>query len=178
VDIRPAVGAGNLVHLHRNGPILEGRFLARRGSFMPMRHHADAPAVQPATELTGAPRVHRTDAPLRPWTETPVAWFLAHLGCGLPPGVASGWELDPDTHKPTAATLTAPDGSHAHVNLSDHVVTESGPTPLWEPVERAHQVWAEAGEPGWDRVGLTATPDEQWVWLDDPDNVRRWILHG
>jgi protein-L-isoaspartate O-methyltransferase len=176
VDVRPSIGAGNLVHLYRNGSILEGRFSARSGSFMAMRHHGDTPSRQHAAVQNGEQRAHRTDGPLQPWKDTPVAWFLAHLG-GLPRGVLYGWELDPDTRKPTVATLTAPNGAQARVNLSDHVVTESGPMSLWEPVEWAHRVWVEAGEPGWDRIGLTVTPDEQRIWLDNADNDRRWILH-
>lgn len=48
---------------------------------------------------------------------------------------------------------------------------EGGPTPLWAEIERAYQQWRDWGEPGWDRVGITATPETCTVWLDEPYNV-------
>jgi hypothetical protein len=31
--------------------------------------------------------------------------------------------------------------------------------------------WVAAGQPGYQRFGLTVTPDRQELWLDDPANV-------
>ncbi|MGH3568527.1 MAG: protein-L-isoaspartate(D-aspartate) O-methyltransferase, partial [Pseudonocardia sp.] len=58
-----------------------------------------------------------------------------------------------------------------------HQLREAGPTPLWRHIEDAHQLWAGAGRPGWERLGLTVTPDHQHVWLDTPDRTdHRWRL--
>jgi protein-L-isoaspartate O-methyltransferase len=45
-------------------------------------------------------------------------------------------------------------------------VRQSGPRRLWDEVEAAYDVWAKNGYPGYDRHGLTVTPDGQRAWLD------------
>ncbi len=76
--------------------------------------------------------------------------------------------------------LTSADGSWCEV--SDHTdnrtrqVWEAGPTPLWRAIENANQLWHELGQPGWDRFGLTATIEQQWVWLDSPNGDHIWPL--
>jgi hypothetical protein len=47
-------------------------------------------------------------------------------------------------------------------------VWQGGPGRLWTEIERTHQIWTECGEPGLSDLGLTVTPDRQWVWLDGP----------
>lgn len=168
VDLKLAISAGNLVHLRRHEHRLEGRFTSRWASFMAMRHHAD--------QNTPMPRVdpdechdwrHRTKVPTQPWREVPVVWFLAQLH--LPRGVIYGAILDPDTRQPMAATMTAPDGSWAKIDLTDRTVTEAGDTSLWEPVEWAYQLWRGLDRPGWDRLGLTVDEDGQnQIWIDKP----------
>lgn len=178
VDLKRAIGAGNLVHLHkRDEGSLEGRFAPRMASFMAMRHHDEHIVATPAsggrTMTDGKRRV--TSAPSRPWQSAPVVWFLSHL-CGLPSRVQNITALDPHTREPTAATLTAPDGSHATINFEDGTVTEAGEVALWEPVEIAYRLWMKFGKPGWDRFGLTVTQDEQLVWLDEPHGPHTWRL--
>ncbi|MFD5466024.1 methyltransferase domain-containing protein [Kitasatospora sp. NPDC127059] len=51
-----------------------------------------------------------------------------------------------------------------------YTVVQSGPRHLWGEVEAAWQWWDAHGRPGFDRFGLTVTPDGQAVWLDDPDS--------
>jgi len=55
-------------------------------------------------------------------------------------------------------------------------VTEGGPRPLWRMVEDAYRLWEGVGQPSWARFGLTATPDRQTVWLDDPVTGPHWHL--
>ena len=178
VDLKRAIGAGNLVHLHKlDDGTLEGRFAPRMASFMSMRHHNEAPTTESRsdTQADATRRQRETRAPRQPWQSAPVVWFLAQL-CGLPAGVTFGATLDPDTHAPTAAMLTAPDGSTATVTLDDGTVTEVGDVALWEPVEAAHALWMDEGCPGWNRLGLTVTRDSQTVWLDDPEGPHTWAL--
>ncbi|MEU7094195.1 methyltransferase domain-containing protein [Kitasatospora aureofaciens] len=49
-------------------------------------------------------------------------------------------------------------------------VVQSGPRSLWNEVESAWNWWDDRGRPGFDRFGLTVTPDGHTVWLDGPDN--------
>lgn len=52
-------------------------------------------------------------------------------------------------------------------------VRQLGARRLWDEAEAAYDWWHDQGEPGMDRFGLTATPERQWLWLDDPDNIVR-----
>lgn len=177
VDIKLATSAGNLALLRRFPDRLEGRFTTRWAAFMLMRHHNEAiSAPQPRHEDT---RHRTTTTPPQPWADNRVVWFLAQLH-GLPRGVQFGMTLDPDSRQPTASLLSAPDGSRATVGLNSDLgtfdVTEAGPTPLWEPVERAHEAWLASSQPDWTRIGTTVTPDEQWIWIDSPDARTRWRI--
>ncbi|OXM69616.1 methyltransferase domain-containing protein [Amycolatopsis vastitatis] len=178
VDLKLAISAGNLVHLHRQDDgALEGRFATRWASFMAMRHENDESVSVPRVEETDGGRSYTTAAPVPPWN-SPVVWFLAQLG-GLPREVEFGVLLDPETRQPYAASLAAPDGSWTRVNLADQTVTEAGSTSLWEPVEWANRLWTEASQPGWERLGLTVdTHGENTVWLDEPDGEHRWTIAG
>jgi hypothetical protein len=49
-------------------------------------------------------------------------------------------------------------------------VAQYGPRRLWDEVEEAYYWWIEAGRPDRERFGMTVTADDQWVWLDHPDN--------
>jgi len=53
-------------------------------------------------------------------------------------------------------------------------LTCDGEPPLWAEIERAYQQWRGWGEPGWDRVGLTVSPEAWTVWLDEPHNIICW----
>ncbi|MFE2726106.1 methyltransferase domain-containing protein [Kitasatospora sp. NPDC059327] len=48
-------------------------------------------------------------------------------------------------------------------------VYQSGPRRLWDEVAATYQWWADRGRPGYERFGLTVTPDGRRVWLDSPD---------
>jgi len=176
VDLKLAISAGNLVHLHRRDDgTLEGRFAARWASFMAMRHDGDRPVSVPRVEQADGERSRPAAAPVPPWG-TPVVWFLAQLG-GLPRGVEFGALLDPDSREPRAASLTGPDGSWAHVGLADRIVTEAGGVSLWEPIEWAYRLWVDTDRPGWERLGLTVDADgRNTVWLDKPEGEHAWPL--
>lgn len=173
VDFKLAVHAGNLVHLRRQGDVLEGRFVPWFAAFMAMRHLDDDEKGTDTIRTPGGPQTERTratTAPVQPWRE-PVPWFLAQLA-GLPRGTTFGLHADHASGELESAFLTAPDGSRATVRSDDHTVTESGTTPLWEPVERAYRAWEDADHPGWDRLGLTVEPDgRHTVWLDEPNHA-------
>ncbi|AOS65561.1 methyltransferase domain-containing protein [Actinoalloteichus hymeniacidonis] len=176
VDLKLAIGAGNLVYLNRKPGRLEGRFTERWAAFMAMRHERDVVTENRPRCTDRAERT--TNTPAQPWWSHRVVWFLAQFA--LPRGVTYGMRLDPDTRQPTAATLSSPDGSWAEVTLDEvdgaHRVAEAGITALWAAVEQAYEQWRELGEPDWPRLGLTVTPGGQQVWLDEPDGEHLWTL--
>lgn len=56
-------------------------------------------------------------------------------------------------------------------------VHQLGSRRLWDEVDTAYAWWCDAGSPTPDRYGLTVTPDGTHdVWIDAPDNERRWSL--
>ncbi|WP_420705773.1 hypothetical protein [Streptomyces sp. LaPpAH-108] len=57
---------------------------------------------------------------------------------------------------------------------AEATVWQSGPRRLWDEVSAALDWWRAAGEPGYERFGLTVTADEQRAWLDHPKNT--WSL--
>jgi protein-L-isoaspartate(D-aspartate) O-methyltransferase len=164
VDVRTAISAGNLVHLHRHGDTLRGRFTTRAASFMAMRHKNEPPRPQPAARAM--PEARSTTRLSEPWSHG-VPWFLATFW--LPPNPLYGRTFGEDG---VWWTVTADDGSRVAV-AADPVdgqreVIQSGPCRIWDEIEQAFTAWQEMGSPGWDRFGLTVTPERQWVWLDDP----------
>lgn len=72
------------------------------------------------------------------------------------------------------------DGSWAEITLAaengQHAVAEGGPRRLWHLIENAHRTWTDLDRPGWDRFGLTVTPQTHTVWFDQPDSDHTWQL--
>jgi protein-L-isoaspartate(D-aspartate) O-methyltransferase len=56
----------------------------------------------------------------------------------------------------------------SRATVEDGQVTQIGPRDLWDEAEAVHRVWEQRGRPGLDRMGLTVTPERQYVWLDNP----------
>lgn len=162
-DLKPNSAAGNLVVLRRRGDVAEGRFDAGQAWFMQARRPGQ-PEPTSEDRHPGPPASSSTALRAVAW-EQPVPWFLACLRVGA--GLDVGHQLD-DDHKPVTATLEARDGSWATVDMTDGAVRQAGPTRLWNTVEDAFAVWESADRPAWERLGLTVTPDDQRVWLDDP----------
>lgn len=176
VDIKRGIAAGNLILLHRHGQYAEGRFDARWANFMSIRRPEDQPQQRPGRKRSGVtPRP--TTIVDRPW-EQPTWWFLASLT--MPRGIIYGHTLNA-CGQPTDMFLEAPDGSWVDIATAagddgQHLVWEGGNTPLWQMVERAHQLWHAYDQPGWQRLGLTITKTSQRVWLDDSTDGPSWPL--
>lgn len=174
-DIKINQAAGNLVLLRKHGALVEGRFDEGQAWFMPMRH--PGAAVRPAAGRHDGP-IARSTSTLDPvaWNQ-PVPWFLACLEIGG--AVDVGFQLD-DNRQPVTATLSCADGSWAEVDMAEkngvRAVRQSGPTRLWDIVERGFDIWESAGRPGWQRFGVTVSAAENVVWLDDPRSAQRWTL--
>jgi methyltransferase of ATP-grasp peptide maturase system len=176
VDVKPGFSAGSLVLLRRYEDRLEGRFLPEWAAFVAMRDADSTPHedVRPTYLDEGAISSTRLEPKL---DGLRVPWFLAH---SLLPQVTAFGSRGED--EPEWVTFAARDGSWCEVGSEpDHRgfrrVRQGGPIRIWDRFERAHRQWQALGEPGWDRLGLTVTPDGfHRVWLDDPDGDYRWPL--
>lgn len=145
----------------------EGRYLATPGYFMSHRATPDAVSAQPAAAQ------HPVWPPRQPAQPSSVVYdnsfrFVLSL---LLPDLTYG-NIASDLYD---IELTDTDGSTVRLT-PDGELTQRGPRPLWDLVEQAHDTWTALGRPGRERFGLSATPDEQWVWLDEPDSRHRWPL--
>jgi hypothetical protein len=65
--------------------------------------------------------------------------------------------------------VVAHDGSWAEAT-GGGLVTFDGTHDPWETVETAHQTWTQLGQPQPSALGLTITPDKQYVWCQHPDS--------
>ena len=179
IDVKRGIHAGNLVLLDKYPDRLEGRFLAKWASFMTIRDADAAPPSVPSVAVQpkdGARSSTRLDP--QPWTAA-VPWLLATSQ--LPRKIAFGY-LGFTEAGPEWATFTGDDGSWCAVRMrpdgnGHREVRECGPAGIWAAFERTCAEWETLGRPGWDRLGLTVTPDgRHHVWLDEPDNSHGWEL--
>ncbi|GAB2807795.1 methyltransferase domain-containing protein [Streptomyces daliensis] len=74
------------------------------------------------------------------------------------------WWLLADDRSSWAAADHVP-GQH------EYVIAQYGPRRLWDEALHAWRTWRRHGSPPRDRAGITVTPDDQHVWLDEPGRV-------
>jgi methyltransferase of ATP-grasp peptide maturase system len=175
-DVQGSFGAGNVVKLRRrHDAVVQGSFLTRDGerygAFMPLNRDGDQPVTaRRRAQADGAEDERRTTvAPSVLYDrQAPVA-FLAqlHLPAGITLTRIGGY-------RGIRTRLTAPGGSWCEVaDQPDadglYQVVEAGPQALWYAIEHAYKLYEQFGRPGWDRLGITATPDRQYVWIDHPE---------
>lgn len=174
-DLRGRV-TGALVKLHKQPDgSATGRFPAEGGGFMYLRH-TDQAITPPPDELSANPLTERTTT-MDPGLITGDPRFLFLTQLCLPQGKLIRTQDDDGNQ---AVQISLPDGSWCKVDRNPtngrYHLTEAGPTPIWERIEDAHDWWNSAGQPSWDRYGLTATGTEQFVWYDNPESTHRWVL--
>jgi protein-L-isoaspartate O-methyltransferase len=179
VDVKRSIHAGNLVLLTRHADRLEGRFLARWAGFMAIRDTDQAPEnASTVGDIEAGTRSTTHLDPLLPWSSL-VPWFLAQAR--LPGELTFGYRRATE-RGPEWAVFSARDGSWCAVRMhaddtGEREVHQDGPVKIWNEFEAAHTMWCGLGQPGWDRFGLTVTPDGfHQVWLDAPDGEFRWSL--
>jgi hypothetical protein len=74
------------------------------------------------------------------------------------------------TESAATVQVTPPDSAEGH-----HPVRQHGPRKLWSEAENAHRWWVEHDKPARTRFGLSITPIEQRLWLDEPSTtVSQW----
>ncbi|MGH3913683.1 MAG: methyltransferase domain-containing protein [Pseudonocardiaceae bacterium] len=54
------------------------------------------------------------------------------------------------------------------IGAGSHQVHQRGPRRLWDEVESAYRWWRDADKPEHTRFGVTITPHDQVMWLDNP----------
>ncbi len=171
--------AGNLIRLDRIGDrVVQGRFADIAAGFNPL-HPCDGFPDMPASwapAATQPSQVRRSVLDVRAveQPETRIVWLLAALNFGRDAPYVRRTIVAGDCGPPSGLMLSAPDGSRAEIGLDTDRVIETGPRPLWAAVERAHRLWVRLGRPGWNRFGLTVSPREHTLWLDEPDGDYRW----
>lgn len=80
-----------------------------------------------------------------------------HHNLELDDGATKSWaQLNANLHDPAPFT-----------------VRQLGPRKLWDEAEAAYDWWYEHGEPETDQFGFKIREGQQWVWLDEPDNMVR-----
>ncbi|MGH3941482.1 MAG: methyltransferase domain-containing protein [Pseudonocardiaceae bacterium] len=172
-----AGGHGMLVRLTVAADgIASGHFLDYPGLFMTLRRTPDR--IRRPTELPPE-QLHGTrHAPTRldpAVLADPAFAFFSQLYLG------SGRSSHHVINKITKATVVAYDGSWAET-ISDAIhgfhVRFDGTHNPWQTIETAHQTWTRLGHPQPRDLGLTVTPDEQYVWCRHPSSDWTHSLEG
>jgi protein-L-isoaspartate O-methyltransferase len=145
----------------------QGRFIDGAVSFMPSREE-HRPEIGPLIRAGLAARqdMGGTQSTVAP--ETLTDWSLMWaLQLGLPGVMTVGLTVEGRAGR----WFLHPDGSWAVLETDDHGTAyayQGGPRDLWSVVETTTSRWLTEGRPGLDRYGLTVTPGENVVWLDEP----------
>ncbi|MGH8879441.1 MAG: methyltransferase domain-containing protein, partial [Stackebrandtia sp.] len=142
----------------RDDGSLHGRFPAEAGFFMELKHPG---ASAPAPKAAGPNRVLTStidpevlaDLDFRLWIEASVPGAQLRPARSLDGLVAE-------------ARITAPETTIEVEPADTTRITEYG-APLWPMLEDRYDAWLGHGRPKRTRMGMTVTPDRQWVWLDN-----------
>jgi protein-L-isoaspartate(D-aspartate) O-methyltransferase len=83
------------------------------------------------------------------------------------------FETDPTTGKEILWLL----GSDSWAAITNGQVRQAGIRNLWDEAVTAYQWWIRHDRPDRQQFHLTITPEQQWVWLDDPTNTVTTLAH-
>lgn len=173
-DVHGPLG-GTLVKLVTDDlGIATGRFVPRWAGFMEMRHELDV-VTEPWTWYASIPTESWTS--IDPMTVNNHGLFGFVVQWHLP-GVTQGRMTDADGRP--AVFLMDRAGNRAEVLTTrtpqGHRVRQYGDRQLWNRVEEAAAFWNAEGRPSYERFGIRATVEGQYVWYEDPDGSHRWPL--
>ncbi len=161
--------ASSLLVAHDNGDgTVSGKFLAEPGHFMWLRAHADNP-LRDGGQLT----THIDDDGARTTTtqlttsilNDPGFRFLLQL---TGPGIGQIWSSTRDGR--TLIRVSGDGGAWAELDPTTGTVTQGGPADLFDCIEHAAKHWDHLGHPDPGRLGITAGPAGQTIWLDTPQH--------
>ncbi|SFD34384.1 methyltransferase domain-containing protein [Streptomyces aidingensis] len=147
--------------------IAVGHFQSQTCAFMPLRAPATGttdPAPAPAAWADDEPRVRppAIDPALAAHRPSALDLLIAARTGDIP------W-MGPDG---TITLFSRP----SRAEIRDGLVHQYGPRNLWDEVEHTLRWWAENGSPGLSEMGLTVTPDRQYLWLGDPGTPLDTVL--
>lgn len=168
-------GHGGLMALLSRDPTgrASGRFLSQYGGFMPIRNTPQpaAPKIRPYLLDTARP----TAVPPEALDDCHPAAFYLSLRCPSPYRTI---QFTPDDHSTGAQTWgQSTDGSTFALIHTNGTIKATATGPLWDEIETAYTEWQTLGRPERDRFGVTAGK-QQWVWLDNPDQVITELADG
>jgi methyltransferase of ATP-grasp peptide maturase system len=166
-------GALALLSIDADGEA-SGRFEPYHAGFMPSQNIARTPAadlIPDHDRTTGCPR-----------RRTPVtADLLRDDSFGMLAALCTDAQqvtLLPE-HGPDELWLVSRDGSWACQTSNcdgDPIVSQDGPSRIWDQVESAHDTWISLGQPARSTFGLTVTTTGQHIiWHADPEH-QLWHL--
>ncbi|MGH4016321.1 MAG: ATP-grasp peptide maturase system methyltransferase [Pseudonocardiaceae bacterium] len=172
-DVRGEV-SGTLILLRKTSPeAVTGRVLTRPGSFMWLRAQADNPLrdggrYTTVFNLDGA-QFRLTDVDPKLLEDVDFRFVVQRY---VPTLQSMTWIRRDDV---AVLVLHGSDASWAEVTAIEteagrYALTQGGPRPIWDDVERAAAAWNTLGRPARHRFGLTATVDgAHHYWLDNPE---------
>jgi protein-L-isoaspartate(D-aspartate) O-methyltransferase len=143
-----------------------GTFQAEDCAFTPLRSPtSDGPRAEPASPSAGPERAPRAPVidPAFLGDRPPVLDALLAARLGAVPWV-----------RPDGAIEIFNGASRAVVRDGD--VRQTGPRALWDEAEHTVRWWTDHGRPGLGSIGLTVTPESQFVWLGDPGTPLDTVL--
>ncbi len=169
---------GGLLQLNAQSDGTASGHVIGDSAFMRLRQHttpfghasrlADLAATDPSATQ------HSTRIPPAEIGEHPDA--TTAIGLHLP-GIQRSIGIDDPDHREVllydvgtnsaAIAYITPEAEHA----GSYSVRQYGPRKLWDDAETAWHWWIDAGRPHRTRFGATVTPDRQWSWVDQPDNI-------
>lgn len=181
-DVRGSMDGGIAALDRMDDGVVEGRFLAMDGAFMPMRTRIGSPHRdgEDWTQVLDKTNPHRGFTTVDPrLLNEPGMRFLAQLHLsGLR---VRGFLPDPECVDDLSGRTTT--GSWADVALQPddagrYPVSQGGPHRIWDTIETAHATWLRLDRPSRTRFGITASAmsGTQHVWIDQPDSADRWPL--
>lgn len=164
--VTPLRGAIAVIDVHSNHHAT-GRFLPILTRVLPLRIQAHGtPAHPPLLHTTSDTSVHKSPILVHALYDDN---FRFLLDLALP-----GIEYD-DRGPLGTLTVSHPDGSHAQINPAGHI-QQHGPRRLCDDIASIHETWHTAEDPRPDRYRLTIDPQNQTIWLDDPQIPHHWNL--
>lgn len=165
-DLRGELASSLLVARDNGDGTVSGAFLAEPGHFMWLRAHADNP-LRDGGQITTHIDYHGARATTTQLNvsilEDPNFRFLLQFTA---PGTEAIWTSTRDGR--TLVRVCGDGGAWAEFDPATGTVTQGGPADLFDHIEQAAQQWDQLGHPDPGRLGVTAGPAGQSIWLDSP----------
>lgn len=165
-------GVGRLVRLTvRPDGTATGTF-ADEAWYMPMRSQRKGAPMRPwAGDCDGVESTTRLDPRLidRPADGAGIVLSVRISGVEWlrwapdASGTTTYWLLETGAHRESWAAVDHRTGTDTFE------VEQHGPRRLWDEVVAAYAAWDRWGRPGAERLGLTVTPDGQYLWIGTPE---------